>query len=60
MMVMFRAVGPDFKEGYEAPFTEGEQSAFRNVDIYPLLCKLLGIKPAATDGNLERIVNILK
>ena len=60
MMVMFRAVGPDFKEGYEAPFTEGEQSAFRNVDIYPLLCKLLGIKPTATDGNLERIVNILK
>ena len=60
MMVMFRAVGPDFKEGYEAPFTEGEQSAFRNVDIYPLLCKLLGIKPAATDGKLERIVNILK
>ena len=60
MMIMFRAVGPDFKEGYEAPFTEGEQSAFRNVDIYPLLCKLLGIKPAATDGNLERIVNILK
>lgn len=60
MMVMFRAVGPDFKEGYEAPFTEGELSAFRNVDIYPLLCKLLGIKPAATDGKLERIVNILK
>ena len=60
MMVMFRAVGPDFKEGYEAPVTEGEQSAFRNVDIYPLLCKLLGIKPAATDGKLERIVNILK
>ena len=60
MMVVFRAVGPDFKEGYEAPFTEGEQSAFHNVDIYPLLCELLGIKPAACDGELERIVNILK
>lgn len=60
MMVVFRAIGPDFKSGYEAPFTEGEQSAFHNVDIYPLLCELLGIKPAETDGQLERINKILK
>ena len=60
MMVTFRAIGPDFKTGYEAPFTEGEQSAFHNVDIYPLLCELLGIKPAQTDGKLERIHKILK
>lgn len=60
MMVPFRAVGPDFKVGYEAPFTEGEQSAFRNIDLYPLLCKLLGIKPAPVDGKLERIEKILK
>jgi len=60
MMVTFRAIGPDFKVGYEAPFTEGEQSAFHNVDIYPLLCELLGIKPAQTDGKLERIHKILK
>ena len=59
-MVVFRAIGPDFKSGYEAPFTEGEQSAFHNVDIYPLLCELLGIKPAETDGQLERINKILK
>ena len=60
MMVVFRAVGPDFKVGYEAPFTEGEQSAFRNIDIYPLLCELLGIEPAPVDGKLERIQKILK
>ena len=60
MMVIFRAVGPDFKVGYEAPFTEGEQSAFRNIDIYPLLCELLGVKPAPVDGKLERISKILK
>ena len=60
MMVAFRAVGPDFKVNYEAPFTEGEQSAFRNVDIYPLLCELLGIKPAPTDGQLKRIHKILR
>ena len=60
MMVAFRAVGPDFKAGYEAPFTEGEKSAFRNIDLYPLLCKLLGVKPAPVDGKLERIQHILK
>lgn len=60
MIVAFRAVGPDFKEGYEAPFTEGEKSAFHNTDLYPLLCKLLGVKPAPVDGKLERIQKILK
>ena len=60
MMVAFRAVGPDFKQGYEAPFTEGEKSAFRNIDLYPLLCKLLGVEPAPVDGRLDRIENILK
>lgn len=60
MMVPFRAVGPDFKVAYEAPFTEGERSAFRNIDLYPLLCELLGIQPAPVDGKLERIRNILK
>ena len=60
MMVAFRAVGPDFKEGYEAPFTEGEKSAFHNTDLYPMLCKLLGVKPAPVDGKLERIQKILK
>jgi predicted AlkP superfamily pyrophosphatase or phosphodiesterase len=60
MMVAFRAVGPDFKKGYEAPFTQGEQSSFRNIDLYPLICKLLGVKPAPVDGKLERIQNILK
>lgn len=60
MMVAFRAVGPDFKKGYEAPFTQGEQSAFRNIDLYPLICQLLGVKPAPVDGKLERIQKILK
>ena len=60
MLVAFRAAGPDFKVGYEAPLTEGEPSAFRNIDIYPLLCELLGIEPAPVDGKLERIRKILK
>ena len=60
MMVIFRAIGPSFKQGYEAPFTEGEQSAFHNTDIYPLLCQMLGVKPQPVDGKLERIQKILK
>ena len=60
MLVAFRAAGPDFKVGYKAPLTEGEPSAFRNIDLYPLLCELLGIEPAPVDGKLERIHKILK
>jgi len=60
MMVAFRAIGPDFKVNYDAPYTEGEQSSFRNIDLYPLLCHLLGVKPAPVDGKLERIQKILK
>lgn len=60
MMVAFRAVGPDFKVNYQAPYTEGEQSSFRNIDLYPLLCHLLGVQPEPVDGKLERIQKILK
>ena len=60
MMVAFRAVGPDFKSGYEAPFTPGEQSAFHNTDLYPLLCHLLHVKSAPVDGTLDRIRKILR
>jgi predicted AlkP superfamily pyrophosphatase or phosphodiesterase len=61
MLVAFRAVGPDFKKGYEAlPYQAGKQAAFKNIDLYPMLCKLLGIKPAPVDGDLHRIKQILK
>ena len=60
MLVAFRAVGPDFKKGYEGvPYQEGRLAAFRNVDLYPMLCKLLRIKPAPVDGKLDRIEQIL-
>jgi len=61
MLVAFRAVGPDFKRGYEAvPYAEGRLAAFRNVDLYPMLCRILGIRPAPVDGDLERIRQILR
>ena len=54
MWALFRAVGPSFKKGgYKA-------NMFQNIDIYPLLCHLLKIKPAPVDGKLERIREILK
>ena len=52
MHAIFRAVGPDFRH-CNIPH-------FRNVDIYPLLCKLLKIEPATNDGNLDEIKMMLK
>ena len=61
MQTAFRAIGPDFKKGYEAPaYAPGETAAFINIDLYPLLCHLLDVNPAPVDGNLDRIKNILK
>ncbi len=53
MQAVFRAMGPSFRQGIQCDF-------FKNVDIYPLLCRLLGIKPAANDGKLSEVENMLK
>ena len=49
---LFRAMGPDFKN-IEIPH-------FANVNVYSLLCRLLGIKPAKNDGNIEETSMILQ
>ena len=54
MQVGFRAVGPDFKVGYEKP------DRFRNVCIYPLLCYLLGVTPSPNDGSLDEVRDMLR
>ena len=54
MQVGFRAIGPDFKVGYEKP------ERFRNVCVYPLLCYLLGVTPSPNDGTLEDVRDLLK
>ena len=54
MQVGFRAVGPDFKVGYE------KQDRFRNVCIYPLLCYLLGVTPSPNDGSLDEVADMLR
>ena len=53
MQIAFRAVGPDFKRGY----TKADR--FPNVDIYPLLCYLLGVRPAPNDGHLTDLHDLL-
>ncbi len=54
MLVGFRAIGPDFRKGYHHP------GQFPNVDIYPMLCRLLGIEPAPNDGNLDQVSNFFR
>jgi predicted AlkP superfamily pyrophosphatase or phosphodiesterase len=51
---IFYAMGPDFKKGYAC-------GTLNNIDIYPLLAKILSIFPNNNiDGKLERIEFLLK
>jgi predicted AlkP superfamily pyrophosphatase or phosphodiesterase len=53
MRAMFIARGPAFKPGIQLP-------AFDNVDVYPLLAHLLGIEPAASDGDIAPLLPALR
>jgi predicted AlkP superfamily pyrophosphatase or phosphodiesterase len=46
MRAVFVANGPAFEAGVTLP-------VFDNVDVYPLLAKLLGIAPQASDGSAD-------
>lgn len=53
MRALFIAQGPAFRSGVElAPFD--------NVDVYPLLAKLLGIAPRPNDGDIAPLLPALK
>lgn len=52
MHALFRAVGPSFRHC--------EFPRFENVNIYPLLCHLLGVEPAPCDGRIENVKDILR
>ncbi|MDC6350961.1 ectonucleotide pyrophosphatase/phosphodiesterase [Zeaxanthinibacter sp. PT1] len=50
---IFYANGPAFKSGYSIP-------PIRNIHIYPLICKILGIEvPADIDGDLSATEKVL-
>jgi hypothetical protein len=53
MHAIFIAKGPAFKKGYI-------QSTFENIDLYALLCHLLGVEPAKNDGNLKNVRGMFK
>lgn len=53
MRAMFVGHGPKFKSGYVA-------KPFEAVDVYELICKILGLNPAKNDGKLKRVKSVLK
>jgi predicted AlkP superfamily pyrophosphatase or phosphodiesterase len=53
MRALFIARGPAFRRGVEIP-------AFDNVDVYPLLARLLGIVPARNDGDIGPLLPALR
>lgn len=53
MHAIFYAVGPAFKSGYVNP-------PINNVDLYPLVCKILNLVPAKHEGSMGNILPMLK
>lgn len=53
MRATFVAEGPDFRHGVELP-------PFDNVDVYPLLARLLGIEPRPNDGDIAPLLPALR
>jgi predicted AlkP superfamily pyrophosphatase or phosphodiesterase len=53
MQALFIADGPAFKDGARV-------DTVMNLDIYELVCLLLGLKSAPNDGSLDRIRGVLK
>lgn len=53
MRAIFIARGPSFRTGVTLP-------AFDNVDVYPLLARLLGIPAAPNDGNPQTLLPLLR
>ncbi|KAH9520364.1 Bis(5'-adenosyl)-triphosphatase enpp4 [Bulinus truncatus] len=54
MNPFFIASGPDFKTGGQ------RVDPIQSVDIYPLICHLLGIQAAPNNGSLERAKTLLR
>ena len=52
MQMVFFAAGPSFKKGYT-------QATFQNLNIYLLICKILGVEPAKNDCNAEDFSDML-
>jgi predicted AlkP superfamily pyrophosphatase or phosphodiesterase len=53
MQATFIAHGAAFKKGVVA-------EAFENIQVYNLMCQILGLKPAKNDGNLDAVRDMLR
>ena len=53
MHPFFIAMGPGFREGAEV-------QTFKSVDVYPLMCHLLGLHPAPNNGSLDAVKPLLR
>lgn len=53
MRAVFIAHGPAFKSGRVLP-------VFDNVDVYPLLAKVIGVRPESVDGKLAPVAGALR
>lgn len=53
MQATFIAHGEAFKRGFTA-------QPFENIHVYELMCEILNLKPAANDGNLDAVRDMLK
>jgi predicted AlkP superfamily pyrophosphatase or phosphodiesterase len=53
MRALFIAHGPAFKRKYVS-------EPFKNVEVYNLMCDVLGLKAAPNDGNFDNVKNILR
>ncbi len=53
MQATFIAHGPAFKKGFVA-------EPFENVEVYNIMCKILGLKAAKNDGNLDKVKGMLR
>lgn len=53
MQATFVAHGKAFKKGFVA-------EPFENVHVYELMCRILGIKPAANDGKFNAVKGLLR
>jgi len=53
MHAIFYATGPAFKGSYIHP-------TFENTNIYSLICNILDLEPADTDGDIENVAGMLK
>ncbi|KAK3103129.1 hypothetical protein FSP39_016717 [Pinctada imbricata] len=52
MHPFFMAMGPSFKKGYK-------KDTFHTVDIYPLICHILGVEAAPNNGSFSAVKDLL-